>query len=120
VSARAPQTAKTGAEATPPAPETDRNLLKRRRRWPWLTPEDHQLLVELDAAGRSDIADAMEAEIRSQCDLPAERDHLAHELPESALAGGSVEWIASERAARASHGAGGGRRRQPPQAGPDA
>lgn len=85
-----------------------------------MSAEDHQLLVDLDAAGRPDAADAMEAAIRAECDLPAERDHVAHELPESALAGGSVEWIASERAARASHGAGGGRRRQPQKAGPDA
>lgn len=91
-----------------------------RRRWPWMRAEDHTMLVELDAAGRSDAADAMEALIRSQCDLPAERDHEAHELPESELGNGAVtvEFIASERAARASHGAGGGRRRRPDPAGP--
>jgi len=80
---------------------------------------DHALLVELDAAGMPDAADEFEREIRSQHDLPAERDHRSHEVTESELAA-SIDWITAERAAAASHGTGGGRRRRPDQAGPDA
>jgi hypothetical protein len=82
--------------------------------------DEHRMLLELDAAGMAAAADEMEGVIRAQNDLPAERDHHTHEVPESSLSGGTVEWIVAERVARASHGAGGGRRRRPNMAAPDA
>jgi hypothetical protein len=106
-----PSDSSSGIHATGP--------VRRRRRWGWMTVADHRMLVALDEAGRSDAADAMEALIRSQRDLPDCFDHVAHELPESELAGGSVEWIASLHAANSSHGAGGGRRRRQEKSSPE-
>jgi hypothetical protein len=79
-----------------------------------MTAEDHRLLSELEAHGMPEAAAAMEALIRSQNRRPAELDHLAHEILECDLAPGlSIDLIVCDRAARQSHGTGGGRRRRP-------
>lgn len=78
---------------------------KVHRRFPGLTAEDVAALNALDPAAAREL----ERELRAQ----ARRDkrHQANETPEAELAPGALEQLHAARAARWSHGAGGGRRR---------
>lgn len=77
-----------------------------RRRWPWLSREDHFALTLLEPAA----ADAYEHHIRREVD--EERAFREHVEVEADLPGGAtLELFTGERIASRTFGAGGGRRR---------
>ncbi len=78
----------------------------RRRRFPWLSREDHGALSQMDDVA----ATAFERLLHAQGD--EEADYRRHVTLESDLAGGtSIDQLLSARAARLTFGAGGGRQR---------
>lgn len=88
---------------------------RRRRRYSWMTVEDHRFLCGLDRAGLGGWADKLERLIRADAKRAA-RVRI-HEVPECELAEGlSIDFIVCDRAARQSFGTGGGRRRRLPGA----